>query len=60
MSIILDSKIPEGPLAEKWSKHKADIKVVSLQTNANSISLSWALVWVAVLLRRLSASWVIM
>lgn len=29
MSIILDSKIPEGPLAEKWSKHKADIKVVS-------------------------------
>ncbi|KJF44370.1 fumarate reductase/succinate dehydrogenase flavoprotein subunit [Draconibacterium sediminis] len=26
---ILDSKIPEGPLAEKWSKHKAAIKVVS-------------------------------
>ncbi len=26
---ILDSKIPAGPLAEKWSKHKADIKVVS-------------------------------
>ncbi len=26
---ILDSKIPEGPLAQKWSKHKADIKVVS-------------------------------
>jgi succinate dehydrogenase / fumarate reductase, flavoprotein subunit len=26
---ILDSKIPEGPLAEKWSKHKANIKVVS-------------------------------
>ncbi|MDD4227118.1 MAG: fumarate reductase/succinate dehydrogenase flavoprotein subunit [Mariniphaga sp.] len=26
---ILDSKIPEGPLAEKWNKHKADIKVVS-------------------------------
>lgn len=25
----MDSKIPEGPLAEKWSKHKADIKVVS-------------------------------
>ena len=25
----LDSKIPAGPLAEKWSKHKADIKVVS-------------------------------
>lgn len=29
MSIILDSKIPAGPLAEKWSKHKADIKVVN-------------------------------
>ena len=26
---ILDSKIPEGPLAEKWNKHKAAIKVVS-------------------------------
>ncbi len=26
---ILNSKIPEGPLAEKWSKHKANIKVVS-------------------------------
>ncbi len=26
---ILDSKVPEGPLAQKWSKHKADIKVVS-------------------------------
>ena len=27
--IKLDSKIPAGPLAEKWSKHKAEIKVVS-------------------------------
>ena len=26
---VLDSKIPEGPLAEKWNKHKAAIKVVS-------------------------------
>jgi succinate dehydrogenase / fumarate reductase, flavoprotein subunit len=26
---ILDSKIPEGPLAEKWNKHKSNIKVVS-------------------------------
>jgi len=26
---ILNSKIPAGPLAEKWSKHKAEIKVVS-------------------------------
>lgn len=25
----LDSKIPAGPLAEKWSKHKAAIRVVS-------------------------------
>ncbi|MFV0506191.1 MAG: fumarate reductase/succinate dehydrogenase flavoprotein subunit [Bacteroidales bacterium] len=25
----LDPKIPEGPLAEKWTKHKAEIKVVS-------------------------------
>jgi len=26
---ILESKIPEGPLAEKWGRHKAAIKVVS-------------------------------
>ncbi|MDR0954676.1 MAG: fumarate reductase/succinate dehydrogenase flavoprotein subunit [Rikenellaceae bacterium] len=26
---ILDSKVPEGPLAQKWSKHKDAIKVVS-------------------------------
>ncbi len=26
---ILNSKIPEGPLAGKWSRHKSDIKVVS-------------------------------
>ena len=26
---ILDSKIPSGPLADKWNKHKAEIKVVS-------------------------------
>ena len=25
----LDSKIPSGPLAEKWSKHKTDIKLVN-------------------------------
>ncbi|MDR2065504.1 MAG: fumarate reductase/succinate dehydrogenase flavoprotein subunit [Prevotellaceae bacterium] len=29
MSEKLISKIPEGPLAEKWTKHKAAIKVVS-------------------------------
>jgi succinate dehydrogenase / fumarate reductase flavoprotein subunit len=26
---VLDSKIPEGPLAEKWNIHKSKIKVVS-------------------------------
>ena len=25
----LDSKIPPGPLADKWSKHKTDIKLVN-------------------------------
>ena len=24
-----DSKIPEGPLAEKWAKHKFNIKLVN-------------------------------
>ena len=26
---ILDSKIPSGPLADKWRKHKIDIKLVN-------------------------------
>ena len=25
----LDSKIPSGPLAQKWDKHKFDMKVVN-------------------------------
>ena len=27
--MTLDSKIPEGPIAEKWAKHKFDIKLVN-------------------------------
>src|ERR687890_2831116 len=27
--MILDSKIPEGPLAEKWDKHKFNVKLVN-------------------------------
>jgi heterodisulfide reductase subunit A-like polyferredoxin len=26
---MLDSRIPEGPLAEKWSKHKDNIRLVN-------------------------------
>ena len=29
MSINLDSKIPEGPLADKWSNYIADQKLVN-------------------------------
>ena len=25
----LQAKIPDGPLAEKWTRHKADIRVVN-------------------------------
>lgn len=27
--MLLDSKIPEGPLAEKWTKHKFNIKLIN-------------------------------
>ena len=27
--MVLDSKIPEGPLAEKWEKHKFNVKLVN-------------------------------
>jgi succinate dehydrogenase / fumarate reductase flavoprotein subunit len=29
MSIVLDSKIPSGPLEQKWSKHKMDSKLIN-------------------------------
>jgi succinate dehydrogenase / fumarate reductase flavoprotein subunit len=29
MSVILDSKIPEGPLAQKWAKHKFESKLIN-------------------------------
>lgn len=29
MSIVLDSKIPAGPLDQKWSKHKMDSKLIN-------------------------------
>ena len=29
MAEKLISKIPEGPLAEKWTKHKSQIRIVS-------------------------------
>ena len=29
IKMMLDSKIPEGPLAEKWSKHKFNLKLVN-------------------------------
>ena len=30
----IDSKIPEGPLAEKWTNYKAHQKLVNRPTNA--------------------------
>ncbi|WP_088340050.1 fumarate reductase/succinate dehydrogenase flavoprotein subunit [Robiginitalea sediminis] len=32
---ILDSKVPSGPLAEKWTKHKNDINLVSPANKRN-------------------------
>ncbi len=29
MTLKLDSKVPEGPLAQKWDKHKFDMKLVN-------------------------------
>jgi len=32
---VLDSKVPQGPLAEKWSKHKNDIRLVNPANKRN-------------------------
>ena len=32
---VLDSKIPEGPLAEKWTKYKNEIELVSPANKRN-------------------------
>ena len=29
MALTLDSQIPAGPLADKWSNHKFDLKLVN-------------------------------
>jgi succinate dehydrogenase / fumarate reductase, flavoprotein subunit len=29
MSLLLDDKVPAGPLADKWVKHKGNIRLVS-------------------------------
>ena len=29
MSVSLDSKIPSGPLAQKWEKHKFESKLIN-------------------------------
>ena len=31
----LESKVPNGPLAEKWSKHKNDIRLVNPANKRN-------------------------
>ena len=36
----IDSKIPEGPVAEKWTNYKAHQKLVNPPTSATSTS-SW-------------------
>src|SRR5690554_5421089 len=33
--LILDSKIPEGPLADKWTKHKNDINLINPANKRN-------------------------
>ena len=33
--MLLDSKIPSGPLADKWSKSKFDMKLVSPKNKRN-------------------------
>ena len=29
MALTLDAKIPDGPLADKWTNHKFDLKLVN-------------------------------
>ena len=37
---VIDSKIPEGPIAEKWTNYKAHQKLVNPATNAALTSSS--------------------
>ena len=39
MTKILDSKIPEGPIAEKWTNYKAHQKLVNPAKNGPTIKL---------------------
>ena len=44
---MLDSRIPEGPLAEKWSKHKSNIRLVT-PANKRLIDVIVVVVWACV------------
>ena len=42
----LDAKIPQGPLAEKWSKHKFNLKLVNPANKRKyDIISSWNWSW---------------
>jgi hypothetical protein len=53
----IDSKIPEGPLAEKWTNYKAHQKLVNPANKRKLTSSSWVLVWLVPALLPLSARW---
>ena len=41
MAEKLISKIPEGPLSEKWTKHKSQIRVVRPDSEEHQQLLRW-------------------
>ena len=47
MAEKLISKIPEGPLSEKWTKHKSQIRVVTLSSGPDSEEHQQLLRWVS-------------
>ena len=48
--MALDSKIPEGPLADKWTKHKNDIKKARILMKKIPISIKKIKYMIALLL----------
>ena len=56
--IKIDSKIPEGPVAEKWTNYKAHQKLVNPAINVVWTSSLWVQVWQVLLPLLHSVKWV--
>ena len=60
MAKILDSKIPEGPVAEKWTNYKAHQRLVNPKNKLKLDVLLLVPVWLVPVLQHRLAKWALL